>query len=31
MEGGLRVLVAVLLNGGNSEGVSGWVVEWREV
>ena len=31
MEGGLRVLVAGLLNGGKSEGASGWVVQWREL
>ena len=31
MEGGLRVLVAGLFNGGRSEGASGWVVQWREV
>ena len=31
MEGGLRVQVAGLFNGGRSEGASGWVVQWREV
>ena len=31
MEGGLGVQVAGLFNGGKSEGVSGWVVQWREV
>ena len=30
-EGGLRVQVAKLLNGGRSEGASGYVVQWREV
>ena len=30
MEGGLRVQVAGLFNGGRSEGASGWVVQWRE-
>ena len=31
MEGGLRVLVAGLFNGGRSDGAGGWVVRWREV
>ena len=31
MEGGLRVQVAELLNGGRSEGASGRLVLWREV
>ena len=31
MEGGLRVLVTALFNGGRSEGASGWVVQQREV
>ena len=31
MEGGLRVQVAELFNGGRSEHTSGRVVEWREV
>ena len=31
MEGGLRVLVAGLFNGGWSQGAKGWVVRWREI
>ena len=31
MEGGLRVQVAGLFNGGRSEADSGQVVRWREV
>ena len=31
MEGGLRVQVAALFDGGRSEGASGWVVQRREV
>ena len=31
MEGGLRVQVAELFNGGRSTSAGGWVVQWREV
>ena len=31
MEGGLRVQVAELFNGGRSGGASGRLVQWREV
>ena len=29
MDGDLSVQVAGLLNGGRSDGASGWVVQWR--
>ena len=31
MEGGLRELAAELFKGRRSEGVSGWVGQWKEV